>query len=34
VAIGFLAFLVIGTGGAALAVGAAAFGFFFMMSKL
>jgi hypothetical protein len=34
VAIGFLAFLVIGTGGAALAVGAAAFGFFFMMAKL
>ena len=34
VAIGVLAFLVIGTGGAALAVGAAAFGFFFMMGKL
>jgi len=34
VAIGVLAFLVIGTGGAALAVGAAAFGFFFMMAKL
>ncbi|HAN04563.1 MAG TPA: hypothetical protein DCW72_08230 [Elusimicrobia bacterium] len=33
-AIGVLAFLVIGTGGAALAVGAAAFGFFFMMAKL
>ena len=34
VAIGFIAFLVLGTGGAALAVGAAAFGFFMLMSKL
>ncbi len=34
VAIGILAFLVIGTGGAAAAVGAAAFGFFYMMDKL
>ena len=32
--IGLLAFLVIGTGGAALAVGAAAFGFFYLLKTL
>ena len=34
VIIGFLAFLVVGTGGAALAAGAGAFGFFYMLKNL